>query len=112
MNIRVHPCASVAIYVVFAALLLLTGCGNRTLRVDIVPSEEHLKPETIEYGDASFLTPDKIAIIHLSGLLSNMKATSLLSQGTNKVSDLRETLDAIARDASVKAVILRINSPG
>src|SRR4051812_22883269 len=78
MNIRVHPPASVAIYLLLLACLLLTGCGNRTLRIDVVPSEERLKPETIEYGDASFLTPDKIAIIHLSGLLSNMKTTSML----------------------------------
>ena len=41
-----------------------------------------------------------------------MKSGGLFSAGHNPVSDFRETLDAIARDPSVKAVVLRINSPG
>ncbi len=90
----------------------LSSCGNRTLRVDLVPVQDNLTPQTIEYGDANAFTSDKIAVISLSGLLTNMKSSSLLSQGSNVVSDLRETLDAAARDPSVKAVLLRINSPG
>jgi protease-4 len=90
----------------------LGSCGNRTIRIDLVPVEAQLTPQTIEYGDAGVFTSDKIAVISLHGLLTNMKATSLLSQGNNQVSDLRESLDAIARDPSIKAVLLRINSPG
>jgi protease-4 len=41
-----------------------------------------------------------------------MRSGGLLSQGENPVSDLREVLDAVAKDDSVKAVVLRINSPG
>lgn len=97
-----------------AALTLasVASCGNRTLRVDLVPVQENLSPQTIEYGDANAFTADKIAVISLHGLLTNMKSTSLLSQGNNAVSDMRESLDAIARDPSIKAVLLRINSPG
>jgi protease-4 len=99
---------------VVAALLAssLAACGQRTIRLDFVPTSEHLEPHTIESADADLFTADKIAMITVSGLISNMKSTGLLSQGVNKVSDFRETLDAIARDPSVKAVLLRINSPG
>lgn len=89
----------------------LGACGNRVLRFDLVPVEEQLSPQVIEQDEGVFVT-DKIAMIDLSGLISNAKSKSLLSEGHNKVSDLRETLNAIERDPSVKAVVLRINSPG
>src|SRR6187401_1446107 len=98
----------VAIGVAGAAL---AGCGNRTIRVDLVPTESRLQQEIIESADAGFTT-DKIALITVSGLIANAHKGGLLSGGQNPVSDFRETLDAIAKDPSVKAVLLRINSPG
>ncbi len=91
---------------------LLAGCGNRTIRLDIVPTEATLRQQTIETADATPFTTDKVAMITVSGLIANMKAGSLLSSGDNPVSDFRETLDTIAKDDSIKAVVLRINSPG
>jgi protease IV len=91
---------------------LLAGCGNRTIRIDLVPTEDRLQQEVVEYGDANSFTSDKIAMVTVSGMIANGKSTGLLSSGPNAVSDFRETLDAIARDPSVKAVVLRINSPG
>jgi len=92
-------------------LLTMWGCGARTLRVDIVPVEEKLTPQTIEQDPGMFVN-DEIAVINLSGLLTDARSSSVLSQGYNKVSDLRETLNAIELDPSVKAVILRLNTPG
>jgi protease IV len=104
---RISLLASVT---VFAGLL--AGCGNRTIRLDFVPTEERLRPEVVESADANAFTHDQIAMITVSGLIANGKSRGLLSTGTNPVSDFRETLDAIARDPSIKAVVLRINSPG
>jgi protease-4 len=42
----------------------------------------------------------------------NAKSSGLLSDGDNPVSLFREKLDAAAEDKHVKAVVLRINSPG
>ncbi len=89
----------------------LAGCGPRMLRIDYIPVEERLTPQVVEQDPGLFIN-DKIALVNLSGLLSNMNSGSLLSAGTNPVSDFRETLNAIERDSSIKAVILRINSPG
>jgi protease-4 len=94
------------------AVLMLAGCGNRTIRVDIVPSEQKLEQTVIETADANWLTPDKVAMVTVSGMIANMKQGSLLTAGYNPVSDFRETLDAVAQDPSVKAIVLRINSPG
>jgi len=103
---------SVAVCVCVGVISLLVACGNRTMRIDFVPVEDRLQPETIESGDATPFTSDKIAMIQVSGLIANTRAKSILSTGTNPVSDFREALDVIARDPSVKAVVLRINSPG
>lgn len=90
----------------------LAGCGNRTIRLDFVPVEDRLRAEVVESADANAFTSEKIAMITVNGLIANGKSRGLLTSGPNPVSDFRETLDAIARDPSVKAVVLRINSPG
>jgi protease-4 len=77
-----------------------------------VPVEDRLTPQTIESADADWFTREKIAMISVTGLIANMRAGGLLSSGANPVSDFREVLDAIAKDDNVKAIVLRINSPG
>jgi protease IV len=111
-TLKAAPLSHYTSIALFLSTLLLAGCGNRTIRLDIVPSQERLEPTVIETADANFLTPDKIAMVTVSGMIANMKASGILSQGANPVSDFRETLDAIAKDPTVKAVVLRINSPG
>src|SRR4051812_36948086 len=82
--------ARVGFLCVLMVMLLpaLGGCGHRTLRIDWVPVEDRLKPETIESAEAG-LTSNKIAMINVSGLIANTKPKSLLSSGTNPVSDMR-----------------------
>jgi protease-4 len=54
----------------------------------------------------------KIAVVDVDGLLLNVDMTGLYSLGENPVSVFREKLDAIAADPCVRAVVVRINSPG
>lgn len=54
----------------------------------------------------------KIALIDLDGLLLNDDLVGPYSMGENPVGLFREKLDALRRDPAVKAVVLRINSPG
>jgi protease-4 len=53
-----------------------------------------------------------IALIDVNGLLLNRNMTGLGSMGENSVALFREKLDAAEQDPSVRAVVLRINSPG
>ncbi len=96
---------------VLAAAVLLPGCFNGLL----------LTPTTV--GGAVEETPvacakhfyccDKIALIDVDGLIVNAKESGFLGGGgDNPVSLFRERLDAAAEDKHVKAVVLRINSPG
>lgn len=54
----------------------------------------------------------KIALIDVDGVLSNASASGILGDGEHPVSLLLEKLDRARKDPDVKAVILRINSPG
>lgn len=95
-----------------AAPLLAAGCGDNVgWVVKPVPLEEDLVETTIDRDPGLFVT-DKIAVIDVDGLLINRRDRGLLSMGENPVSVFIEKLDKAAADASVHAVVLRINSPG
>ncbi len=54
----------------------------------------------------------RVALVDVDGLLLNSHFTGLLSQGENPVALFREKLRAVAVDPLVRAVVIRINSPG
>ncbi len=54
----------------------------------------------------------KVAIVDIDGILINKNISGLGSMGENPVALFREKLDALRLDPTVKAVVLRINSPG
>ena len=57
-------------------------------------------------------TNDKVAIVEVEGLLINARAGGFLQAQENKVSLFTQQMRAAAKDKSVKAVVLRVNSPG
>lgn len=94
----------------FLALLSLTGCFNGLL---LRPAQCDGPIEESRIADADCCwCRNKIAIIDVDGVILNGKTSGLLSSGDNPVSLFREKLDAAAEDCHVKAVVLRINSPG
>ncbi|MCC7146517.1 MAG: signal peptide peptidase SppA [Phycisphaeraceae bacterium] len=92
-----------------ALSLLLAGCGPITFTIGGAP-EEKLQPTIVEKDVAA--TRNRVAIIDVSGLIHNGERFRLLGRGENPVSLLHEQLQAARQDSRVKAVILRINSPG
>ncbi len=54
----------------------------------------------------------KVAIVDVDGILINKNISGLGAMGENPVALFREKLDALRTDPTVKAVVLRINSPG
>jgi protease-4 len=91
-------------------LLPVSGCFNGLL---LKPAQVDCPVEETEIAPACHLLCfDKIALIDVEGLIVNAKTGGLLSSGDNPVSLFRERLDAASIDKHVKAVVLRINSPG
>ncbi|MGE3805308.1 MAG: signal peptide peptidase SppA [Gemmataceae bacterium] len=91
-------------------LVALPGCFNGVL----------IKPmkccgpvcETTIYDPHCRLCRHKVAIIDVDGLIMNAAKDGLFGDGENPVSVFREKLDEAAADKRVKAVVLRLNSPG
>lgn len=77
----------------------------------ITPVRTNRKLVETTLRSEAWLAP-KIAVIDVDGILANAASSSLLGSGEQPVSLLLEKLDKARNDHRVKAVILRINSPG
>jgi protease IV len=97
-------------WLALVACLPLTGCFNGILLKPTNVSEP--VEETVVTDAQHCLCRDKVAIIDVCGMILNARASGLFGDGDNPVSLFRERLDAAADDPRVKAVVLRINSPG
>jgi len=91
--------------------LALAGCAPVSFLITPVPHAKDLvESEVIR---ESIWANQKVALLDVDGLLRNERDRSLLgSPGENPVSLFKEKLDKAAADDRVKAVIVRINSPG
>lgn len=85
------------------------GCGPIQFTVGSGPARQELTHTTV-LSDSG--TRDRVAMIDISGMIINASPRGILSQADNPVSVLHEKLNHAAKDHHVKAVILRINSPG
>lgn len=105
--------------VLLILLPVCAGCRNLVVgtkivgpvetRLDVPPvsvSAGNVQPVVVQPGAA------RIAIIDVDGLILNSPFVGPLSVGENPVALFREKLEAIAADPCVKAVVLRVNSPG
>jgi protease-4 len=120
-----------------ALLLLLAGCRNplyvRTDSVVRVPDgvsgkvqmefPGHLDGGPMLEAPVPFASGDtlsangvaaaaKVAVIDVDGVLCNLDYVGPFSQGENPLAAFKERLAAAAADPAVRAVVLRINSPG
>lgn len=92
-------------------LVLLAGCGPTSFVITPISTKQELTEEVVLRE--SPWAVKKIALIDVDGVLQNARPNSLLgAAGENPVSLFKEKLDKAANDADVRAVVLRINSPG
>jgi protease-4 len=85
--------------------------GTVDVRVPPAPDPGPVVPVVVRAAAAVPNAP-RVAVIDVDGLLLNQNLTGLYSAGENPVASFREKLEAAAGDPRVRAVVLRINSPG
>jgi protease IV len=94
---------------VVASTLLLQGCSS-LLNIELVPRIRPLHEETVEGKGKA-----KILLMDVSGVLSDESASIALTTPPPKVpivARVREELKKAEGDDDIKALIVRINSPG
>jgi protease IV len=92
--------------------VFVAGCGPGTgYIVKPIPVAERLT-EAVIARDQGLLVTDKIAIIDIEGIIQNQREWSVLSASENPVALFVEKVDKAQADPAVKAVVVRINSPG
>lgn len=95
---------------VILCVFLLSSLGCTFLSISLIPPTEPLQETTVAGAGK-----DKILITDISGIISSGKGKSGfadLSEEPDIVARIKEELKKAAKDEHVKAVILRINSPG
>ncbi len=90
--------------------LILGGCGAPSFLITPVSSSSALREVEVEPGKG--WSQPKIAIIEVEGMLMNARSGGLLQPTENKLSLFTQQMQAAAKDKNVRAVVLRINSPG
>ena len=102
---------SIRILVLFGLMSCLSGCGGVRLIIDVLPAVDGLT-ETVVLEDPGAGSSAKIALVQITGMIADADRPGLLRKGENPVSRLVESLHKAAKDSKIKAIVLRINSPG
>ncbi|MBW7904216.1 MAG: signal peptide peptidase SppA [Phycisphaerae bacterium] len=91
--------------------VLAGGCGPTSFLVTPVPGDRALREHVVRRE--GLLAFHKVAVVDVEGVLRNSRPVSLLGgERDNPVVVFKEKLDRAAADARVRAVVVRINSPG
>ncbi len=110
------PCSSPSLFSQFLALTFFCwlpfsgGCGSPSFLVTPVSNTNKIQEEVVVPGKG--WAPSKVAVIDVEGMLANARSGGFLAPTENAVSKFAQQLDRAESDSDVKAVVLRVNSPG
>jgi protease-4 len=90
--------------------LLLAGCGTPSLLITPVSNTNTLQEEQV--APATAWGAGKVVIIPVEGLLANIRSEGVLQPTENSLSLFTQQLEKAENDSAVKAIVLRVNSPG
>jgi protease-4 len=100
----------VALVLASICLSLAGGCGVPSFLITPVQNTNRLEEHVVREGKG--WSPPKIAIIEIEGMLMNMKTGGFMQPTENSVSRFTQEMERAGADPEVKAVVLRVNSPG
>lgn len=99
--------------IVLATAAVLAGCLPTKLVIDLDAPDGRLD-ETAVLSDGSLYDDalPKIAVIDVKGLITHASPPGLFASRSNPVDSIVSRLTKAEEDPKVKAIILRVNSPG
>lgn len=90
-------------------IAFVSGCTGVRLIIDAVPATDELTETTVMEDKGG---KAKIAQIDVTGVIADAERFGVLAPGENPVSRFIEALHKAQQDNDVKAVVIRVNSPG
>jgi protease IV len=91
-------------------LLPLSGCMPSSFTVSLDADRRELYEQQVIGGDTT--AGAKVAMIDLTGIIADRGRPTLFGAGANPVDEFLTRLHKAEHDSSVKAILVRINSPG
>lgn len=97
-----------------ATLLIATGCLPSRVAIDLDPGDGRIESTQVfaDRESSWFGSLPKVALIDVEGVLSHIPQPGLISPASNPVDRVVARLREAERDDLVRAVVLRVNSPG
>ncbi len=95
-----------------AVLLAAASTGCAVFQVSLPGMRQERLREFVVQPARYFYTTDKILMLNLSGPITAEASSGLFSEQSSMLAEVREVLDRAERDSDIKALILRIDSPG
>src|SRR5690348_3810194 len=89
---------------------LIAGCGAPSFLVTPVANSNTLEEQEVQPGKG--WAPGKVAIVGVEGMLANVRTGGFLQATENPLSLFVQEMRQAEEDPAVKAVVLRVNSPG
>ncbi len=111
VSLRRRVAVGLPVLALLVGCLSMAGCGDRALQISLVPVNPRVKPHVV-HKSRQWFNCNRVAIVDVSGMLLDGSTASWLGSSHNPVSDFAQTLHSIAKDPRVKAVVLRMNTPG
>lgn len=90
-----------------AALMIIAFGQACRFNIDLLGSNKLVERVLVPSGSR-----DKVLVVDIDGIISSSGGSGLLSREKNMVARVTEMLDAARSDKRVKAVILKIDTPG
>lgn len=91
---------------VFSAFFLLAGCLSVNMALFAPPGP--LEEVVVQEAEG----PYKVLLLDVDGIITSSAKGGLLSKYESPVSLMKERLTKVRRDKRIKAIVLRVNSPG
>jgi protease-4 len=94
--------------VLVTAMMVLGAC-TPVVNINVMPPEERFRPQVVleEGGGGS-----RVAVIEVRGLIMDGRSPGLIMDGPNPVDRFAAQLTLAEKDPAIKAIIVRITSPG
>lgn len=95
-----------------ACLLFAAGCSPLTLTMDLRPSDRGFQMSEVQRDRGASRGAPTVALIGVTGMIADVRTPGVLGTTPSIVDSVAAQLRAVEQDPKVKAVVLRINSPG